>query len=326
MKEGRVIEQGDVEAVLVKPQERYAKDLLAAVPQPNRRSVSAPGRVETMPVSSHPSSTAVRPVLRFEEIQVRYKRPDGSVVEAVRGVSANLNRGEILGLVGESGSGKSTLAKTAVGLARPAAGRVFLNDELLDWSKPQMRWRRNVQYIFQDPRGALDPVARIESQVRLPLEVHRLGSVSERIAGAHRALAEAQLDESLYRRKPGSLSGGQRQRATIARALTLRPQVLICDESVSALDVSIQSRILRLLSELREQLGVAILFISHDLSVIHHLCDRVLVMRQGDLVEEGETAEMFQRPRTAYTKELIAALPLLPNQLDKTGQDRRAVI
>lgn len=329
MKDGRIVEQGNTDTVLTAPKDPYTRELLAAIPRPahRRRCLTAPSNeADKGTIASRTGSTAIKPVLRFEQIRVQYKRQDGSSFEAVRGVSAVIRRGEILGLVGESGSGKSTLAKTAVGLTVPIGGRVFLDDEPLDWSKPQMRWRRDIQYIFQDPRGALDPTARIMSQIRLPLDVHRLGAKAERTPHAQRVMMEAQLDASLHSRKPGSLSGGQRQRATIARALTLQPKVLICDESVSALDVSIRARILDLLLDLRETLAITILFISHDLSVIRHICDRVLVMRRGELVEEGDTIQLFQQPKTAYTQELIASLPLLPGRMEQSQQSHRVFV
>ena len=317
MHRGRVVEQGAVDSVLNAPRHDYTKRLLSAIPRPALRgrrlgllsgedgtSLTAPPRIE-----------GVEPVLRFDDITVQYRRGDGRLFDAVRNVTLHLHRGEILGLVGESGSGKSTVAKTAVGLAAPASGQVTLKGEVLDWNHPRMPWRRGVQYIFQDPRGALDPAARILPQVRLPLDIHRIGTDAERDRRARDLMAETRLDESLYRRKPASLSGGQRQRATVARALALQPEVLICDESVSALDVSIQARVLNLLMDLREKFGIAILFISHDLSVIHHLCDRVAVMRRGELVEEGETETLFQAPRHPYTRKLLSAIPLLPAQM-----------
>lgn len=329
MKDGRIVEHGDTDTVLTAPKAPYTRELLAAIPRPAHRGryLTAPSNeTDKGATTFRPGSITTKPVLRFEQIRVQYKRQDGSSFEAVRGVSAVIRRGEILGLVGESGSGKSTLAKTAVGLTIPIGGRVLLDDEPLDWSRPQMRWRRDIQYIFQDPRGALDPAARIMSQIRLPLDVHRLGAKAERTPRAQRVMMEAQLDATLHSRKPGSLSGGQRQRATIARALTLQPKVLICDESVSALDVSIRARILDLLLDLREKLAITILFISHDLSVIRHICDRVLVMRRGELVEEGDTVQLFQQPKTAYTQELIASLPLLPDRMEQPPESHRVVV
>lgn len=319
MHRGRVVEQGPVDAVLRAPQNDYTRRLLAAIPRPAMRGRRLGLLPDAAPAPAAPASVRVlgeAPVLKFDDIHVQYKRGDGSLVDAVKDVSLSLRRGEIVGLVGESGSGKSTLAKTAVGLATPARGQVVLKGEPLDWDRPQMRWRRDVQYIFQDPRGALDPAARLLNQVRLPLDLHRVGTRAERDARARELLAETRLEENLFLRKPGSLSGGQRQRATVARALALQPEVLICDESVSALDVSIQARVLNLLMDLRETHGIAILFISHDLSVIHHLCDRVAVMRRGELVEQRGTEALFAEPAHPYTRALLSAIPHLP---DHTG-------
>ena len=293
MHRGKIVENGPVGQVLTAPGHAYTRDLIAAIPKPRSR----------------PPPPAGPAILRFDAISVRYQPRASAAVQAVKDVSLTLHRGEILGLVGESGSGKSTLAKTAVGLATPASGQVWLEETPLDWHRPQMVWRRRVQYIFQDPRGALDPIARLARQVRLPLDVHK--RPGNRMALAEARMAETGLHPSLYQRKPAGLSGGQRQRATIARALTLEPEVLICDESVSALDVQIQARVLRLLTDLRAKRGIAILFISHDLSVIRHLCDRVAVMQAGEIVETGDTEAVFATPRHPYTARLVEAIPSL---------------
>lgn len=317
MHRGRVVEQGPVDAVLAAPQHDYTRQMLSALPRRSSRGHRLgllPGEKDR-PVAAPPRIAANDPVLCFEKITVQYRRSGGGLLDAVKGVSLTLIRGEILGLVGESGSGKSTLAKTAVGLATPARGQVTLKGEALDWDRPKMAWRRDVQYIFQDPRGALDPAARILRQVRQPLDIHRVGTNAERDTRARALLTETRLEESLHLRKPGSLSGGQRQRATIARALALQPKVLICDESVSALDASTQARVLNLLMDLREKFGIAILFISHDLSVIHQICDRVAVMRQGELVEQNQTEPLFDMPQHPYTRKLLSAIPLLPDDM-----------
>ncbi len=314
MHRGHVVERGPVTRVLTAPRHAHTKRLLAAIPRPALRGqrLGLLPDESAAPLAAPPRIEGAAPVLNFDRISVRYKRGDGSTVDAARDVTLHLHRGEILGLVGESGSGKSTVAKTAVGLAPLSAGEVRLRGDPLDWNRPRMAWRRDVQYIFQDPRGALDPAARILRQVRLPLDIHRIGSGRERNARARALMAETRLEESLFHRKPGALSGGQRQRATVARALALQPEVLICDESISALDVSIQARVLNLLMDLREKFGIAILFISHDLGVIHHLCDRVAVMHAGRLVEKGETEALFEAPRQDYTRKLLSAIPLLP--------------
>ncbi|CAH2402351.1 ATP-binding cassette domain-containing protein [Mesorhizobium escarrei] len=314
MRNGVILETGSAAAVLAAPRADYTKHLIASMPR------SRPHASGIMPQTSPPAGlrpigvpSARHPALRLDNISVGYKTPDGRRFDAVRNVSVDVGEGEIVGLVGESASGKSTLAKAAVGLVTPSAGRISMNGRVVDWSRPEPSWRREIQYIFQDPRGALDPLGRIVHQVRQPLDIHRLGDKGEREAVARARLLETHLDDKLFGRKPGSLSGGQRQRATIARALTVRPRVLICDESVSALDVSIQAKILDLLLGLRDKYALAILFISHDLSVIQHICDRVVVMRHGKLIEEGPTFELFRNPTESYTRDLIAALPRLPD-------------
>jgi peptide/nickel transport system ATP-binding protein len=317
MQQGRVVEQGWVQTVLTDPQHVYTKQMLAALPRPCSRGhrLGLFSNDTPAPLAAPPLIQPNNPVLRFADVTVQYRRGNGEGFNAVDGVTLDLRQGEILGLVGESGSGKSTLAKTAVGLAAPSQGKVLLNGETLNWADPKMEWRRDVQYIFQDPRGALDPAARILRQVRQPLDIHHVGTSAEREARARALLAETRLGENLFDRKPGSLSGGQRQRATIARALALQPKVLICDESVSALDATIQARVLNLLLDLREKFGVAILFIRHDLSVIHQICDRVAVMRQGQLVEQNQSEPLFASPAHPYTQNLLSAVPRLPTLL-----------
>ena len=316
MAKGRVVEQGPVTDVLEAPREAYTRALLRAIPRPSLRSQRLGDTDERSDAFPAPGIAAgTTPVLAFENVTVAYTGPGGRRKEAVTNVTLDLHQGEVVGLVGESGSGKSSLAKTAVGLARPDQGAVRLDGTALDWRRPEQRWRREVQYIFQDPRGALDPTARIHAQVRAPLDIHEIGAATERNAEAHRMLSDTGIAADLHRRKPGALSGGQRQRATIARALTLTPRVLICDESVSALDVSIQARILNLLMDLRARHGLAILFISHDLGVVRHIADRVAVMQSGQLVEEGAAEALFAAPRAAYTQRLLAAVPALPQEV-----------
>lgn len=315
MNSGRIIERGAARNVLTAPQAEYTQNLLRAIPTPatrGQRLMTAPAGLTENVTSYRPDSAET--VLALEDIRVTYQRPNGHTVNAVDGVSLSLRAGEILGLVGESGSGKSTVAKTAVGLVQANGGSVTIDGRLVDWRRPRREWRRAVQYIFQDPLGALDPLSRVIDQVRAPLDIHGIGRRQERAEMAGRRLTETRLDVALHQKKPRSLSGGERQRATIARALALTPKVLICDESVSALDVSIRAHILDLLMDLRSETGVAILFISHDLSVIHHLCDRVAVMRSGRIVEEGDTAEVFDAPKHDYTRALLGAIPAMPER------------
>lgn len=319
MHQGRLIERGNVQDVLRAPQATYTRGLLGAIPRTEgkgKRLITVNESGQGMSVAPLPPppviDTAAGPVLSFHAVNVTYPRPDGTRFAAVKDVSLEVYPREIVGIVGESGSGKSTLAKTAVGLVAPSKGYVDLDGRKLDWQRRPRRDRRLIQYIFQDPRGALDPLRRAVDQVREVLDLHAIGDRCARTALARQELLRAGLEEDLHERRPARLSGGQRQRVTIARALALKPRVLICDESVSALDVSVQARILNTLLHLRAESDLTILFISHDLSVIHHLCDRVAVMRQGQILEQGETAAVWKAPRQSYTRNLLAALPQLP--------------
>lgn len=317
MHQGRIVESGPSRRVLSRPDHSYTRQLLGALPRPQTRGQALLSVGMQAPPVLPPAPAVDRagpPILRFERIGLRYPDGRGGSVDAVRDVTLNLWPGEILGLVGESGSGKSSLAKTAVGLAHPQKGRVLFEGAALGQTRAD---RRKIQYIFQDARGALDPTARVLHQLEEVLTVHRLEPKNARAGRASGELARAGLDAHLHRRRPPSLSGGQRQRATIARALLLQPKVLICDESVSALDVSIQARILNLLMELRAREGLSILFISHDLSVVHHLCDRIAVMQGGALVEEGMTEALWSAPRAPYTRRLLAAVPQLPAPMER---------
>ncbi|MDQ6772987.1 MAG: ATP-binding cassette domain-containing protein [Candidatus Dormibacteraeota bacterium] len=219
---------------------------------------------------------------------------------AVAGVSFAVRAGESLGVVGESGSGKSTLMRLLLGLERPDAGRVEYCGGSL---------QREVQVVFQDPAGALDPRMRVGEIVLEPLRVMRLpGDRAGRLAELLEAVG---LPETAARLYPHQFSGGQRQRIAIARALAPRPQVLLADEPVSALDVSVRAQILNLLQDLREAYGLTLVLVSHDLAVVRHLCDRVLVMRRGEIVEAGETRQIFRAPQHEYTRLLLASIPTL---------------
>lgn len=324
MQQGQIKEIGRTADVLSAPRAAYTQSLIAAIPSAANRGQRLPtlkdleaGRA----VAALPAAPRIErkhtPVLSLRNISVDYMRPDRSRFRAVDDISLDLHANEILGIVGESGSGKSTLAKAAIGLVSPSAGEICINGQAMDWRRASRADRRQMQYIFQDPRGALDPSRHILSQVREPLDVHGIGKRTERHELASQALLRAGLEPAHHLRRPGNLSGGQRQRATIARALALSPQILICDESVSALDVSVQARILNTLLEIRASQNIAILFISHDLSVIRHLCDRVLVMQHGKVVETGPVEEVWGAPKQAYTRALLAALPQLPQVVRK---------
>ena len=215
-------------------------------------------------------------------------------IEVLKGISLSIDEGEIVGLVGESGCGKSTLAKSILGLVRPDSGEI-----VNETKHPQM--------IFQDPYSSLNPAKTVQFILEEPLKNLTDFGPEERCAKAKEKLTAAGLDEKYLTHKPSELSGGQRQRVCIAESLMMDPKLLIADEPVSALDVTIQAQILKLLDDLQETLGLSILFISHDLRVVYQLCDRVLVMKEGVIVEEGDIDEVYRNPKHEYTKQLLAA-------------------
>ena len=235
----------------------------------------------------------------------------GRTVQAVREVDATIARGETVGLVGEFGSGKSTLGRVMLGLTPATHGAVVFDGKPLEsLSTGELRaQRRRMQIVFQDPFGSLDPRRRVGAQIADGLAIHELAPASERSARVAALLAKVGLDPSHARRFPHEFSGGQRQRVGIARALATAPDFLVADEPVSALDVSIQAQIVQLLISLQSELGLAMLFISHDLSIVRHLCHRVMVMYLGRMVEEGPAQQLFAAPAHPYTRALISATP-----------------
>ena len=232
-------------------------------------------------------------------------------VKAVDGVSLHIGPGETLGLVGESGCGKSTLGKAVVRLLKPTSGSIGFNGtDITRMSQRALRpLRRDFQMIFQDPVESLDPRMSVRSIIEEPLLIHRTGSRSDRVRMVNELLDRVGLPSSAAERYPFEFSGGQRQRIGIARALALKPKLIVCDEPVSALDVSIQSQILNLLVELQRELGLSYLFIAHDLSVVKHVSDRVAVMYLGKIVELAPSESIYRDPRHAYTKALLSAIP-----------------
>ncbi len=240
----------------------------------------------------------------------------GRPVQAVRAVDAHIGRGEAVGVVGESGSGKSTLGRLMLGLLPATEGAVSFDGIPLG-DLPRSEWRklrRRMQIVFQDPYGSLDPRRRIGAQIADGLGIHELSPASERAARVDALLARVGLDAAHAQRFPHEFSGGQRQRIGVARALATEPDFLVADEPVSALDVSIQAQIVKLLDGLRRDLGLAMLFISHDLPVVRHLCDRVMVMYLGRVMEEGPAEQVFSAPAHPYTRALISATPRLDPQ------------
>jgi len=262
--------------------------------------------------SPGPYTTATGPLLIADNLVKHYKARDGQgIARAVDGVSLTLKRGETLGIVGESGCGKSTLARLILRLIEPTSGRVRLEgDDISALSSGALRRRRrDMQIVFQDPFASLDPRMTIAQIIAEPLDIHGLGRPAERRRKVEDLLLMVGLDRSALSRYPHEFSGGQRQRIGIARAIALEPRLLILDEPVSALDVSIQSQILNLLVDLKARLNLSYIFISHDLSVVEHVSDRVAVMYLGRIVEEGRAGQVLRQPRHPYTEALVSAVP-----------------
>jgi oligopeptide/dipeptide ABC transporter ATP-binding protein len=237
----------------------------------------------------------------------------GRAIHAVSEVTLAIGRGETLGLVGESGSGKSTVGRLLLGLLAPSAGSVHFDGTDLAMLKPDplRRLRARMQLVFQDPYASLDPRRRVGAQIADGLAIHHLAEGSEREERVAALLEQVGLEPAHAERYPHEFSGGQRQRIGIARALAPAPDFIVADEPVSALDVSVQAQVLALLADLRRRLGLAMLFISHDLPVVRHLCDRVAVMYLGRVMEQGTVAEVFDNPRHPYTEALLSAAPSL---------------
>jgi len=272
-------------------------------------------QISAVQAAAVPPAAAERPLLQAESLQKRYEVGGGlfgatRTVDAVKGVSFSIAENEFVALVGESGSGKSTIAKLLAGIEGPSAGKILLGGEDLTALHDNAQRASRVQMVFQDPASALNPRRRIASIVTQAMEAgSRHASWEERLKRTRELLAEVGMSQDFASRLPGQLSGGQRQRVNIARALCSIPKVLVADEIVSGLDVSIQAQLLNLLARLRAELGFAMLFISHDLSVVRHLCGRVLVMYRGEIVEQGPVEKVFGDPQHAHTRALLSSVP-----------------
>jgi len=270
-------------------------------------------------------------VKHFSRKQGLFQKP--SVVKAVDNVSFAIDEGEMFGLVGESGSGKSTTGRAILRLIEPTGGEVFFRGEnVLAFSRTRMRLaRRDMQIIFQDPYSSLNPRMRVGDIVEEPLVIHKLGSKENRSERVAELFELVGLERAMMQRYPHEFSGGQRQRIGIARALALNPALIIADEAVSALDVSIQAQVVKLLMDLKARFKLTYLFIAHDLRLVEHICSRVAVMYLGKVVEMGETGALFANPTHPYTRALLSAIPVLdpdePRQrivLDPKSFDREA--
>ena len=304
MRKGKMVESAGTIELFDAPKEQYTRDLLAAVPRIGA-GASRP-ELETRDV-----------LVRYDDVSVNFPIRQGLLgrvaarVHAVEHVSLEIFRGETLSLVGESGCGKSTMAKALVGLV-PHTGRIEINGQALGDldSRGRKATRRDLQMVFQDPMAALDARMTIGELIREPLVIHGIGTAEEQKARVRELLERVELSANVYNRYPHQFSGGQRQRICIARALALKPKLIICDESVAALDVSIQAKVLDLLRDLQKESGVTYLFISHDMAVVENISDRVAVMYLGQIVEMGTRAQLFGNPQHPYTKRLLAAVPV----------------
>ncbi len=310
MQGGTLVESGTVEHVLQRPQHAYTQGLINAIPSEHTKGqrLSARDRVVAVAQPATAANASAEWLLEARNIVKGFKGH-----RAVSDVSFTLGRGETLGIVGESGSGKTTLSRIALALAQPDSGEVLFQGKAWSHASPrdQREIRRHISVVYQDPLSSFDPRWRVS---QILLDAIALGPAIPGQTANQRALsllASVGLGPEHMTQKPARLSGGQRQRVAIARAIATQPDVIVLDEAVSALDVTIQAQILDLLSDLQQQLGVSYLFISHDLGVIHHMSDRVLVMQDGVAVEQGTASEIFYRPRHPYTQKLLASLPRL---------------
>ncbi len=283
-------------------------------------------------MSERPTTDSA-PLLRVEGLRKTFTqggslfgRREASTVHAVDDVSFEIRPGETLSLVGESGSGKSTTAYCVLRLIEPDAGSVtFKGHELVGMSRRELApLRRHMQLVFQDPYGALNPRRTIEDSIIEPMRIHRIGTDDERRARARELAELVGMDLAHLPRHPHQFSGGQRQRIVIARALALGPELLVCDEPVSALDVSVQAQILNLLKDLQDEFGLSLLFIAHDLAVVRTMSDRVMVMNGGKVVESGTADEVYDSPRDEYTRALLASVPIADPRRARARRDAAA--
>ncbi|MFN4093058.1 MAG: ABC transporter ATP-binding protein [Acinetobacter johnsonii] len=334
MRQGQIREQGRVKDVLERPQDVYTKALLHCRPQLSKRPMRLPmisdfmqqkgdDYIETHTVDVESLQQRSRGLTGQEEIilDVRdlkksfYSRKGlfgKEEFQAVKGVSFQLAKGKTLGLVGESGSGKTTIGLLLMRLQEATGGKaLFEGQDILAMSEKKFaRYQRKIQIIFQNPYASLNPRFTVGQILMEPMQVHRIGADdTERKQMALDLLERVSLPAQAFYRYPHEFSGGQRQRIAIARCLTLKPEVLICDESVSALDVSVQAQVLNLLQDLQDEFGLSYIFISHDLSVVKYISDQIMVMNHGDLVEIANSDDLYQSPQHEYTKRLLSAIP-----------------
>lgn len=340
MYKGNIVEEGTVKEIFSEPKHPYTKGLLACRPSPDHQLKKLPIVADFLDAEDRTVSVetirerysykdneikdrkqklyAQRPILQINELCTWFPVGAGLLsnrklfVKAVNRVSFDVYPGETLGLVGESGCGKSTLGRSILRLIEPTSGNINFEDtNLRTLGKRDMRnIRRDIQIIFQDPYSSLNPRLTIGDSLMEPLQVHQLHeNNTQRKKKVLELLERVNLPANYFNRYPHEFSGGQRQRIVIARALALQPKFIICDESVSALDVSVQAQVLNLIRELQQEFNLTYIFISHDLSVIKHISDRVMVMNKGEIIETGDPDDIYYRPKEEYTKRLISSIP-----------------
>jgi len=319
MYKGQVVESGPSLEVLQHPQHPYTKRLVAAAPSlASQRIISAKERGEDADalldhhIAGESTLEKSEHIITVDHLTKEFKLPrKKEMFKAVDDVSFSVKRGTTLAIVGESGSGKSTVANMVLHLLKPTSGKVFYEgrDTSTFKSKDLLGFRRHVQPVFQNPYGSLDPMYSIFRSIEEPLRIHKIGDKKWRANRVKELLDMVEMPASVMGRYPNELSGGQRQRIAIARAMALDPDVIVCDEAVSALDVLVQDQVLRLLNDLQAEKGLSYLFITHDLAVVRQIADEVVVMQHGKLVEHATTDEVFEHPRQQYTRDLLDAIP-----------------
>jgi peptide/nickel transport system ATP-binding protein len=339
MHKGEIVEQGFTKDILHNPQQPYTKALLACRPGGKTKGVrlpvvsdfinpeaaitekfSAPEEFTThlSPLTTHPTILEVKNLHIHFPVKKNLFGKATQYFKAVDDVSFSVQHGDIVGLVGESGCGKTTLGRSILQLIKPTSGKILLEGKDLTQINAEIlrKMRKDLQIVFQDPYGSLNPRITIGEAILEPLKVHsvlnnssRSTAYKQRKEKVMELLEKVSLDTNHFKRYPHQFSGGQRQRICIARALALNPSFLIFDESVSALDVSVQAQVLNLLNDLKAEFGFTAIFISHDLSVVHYICNRILVMYKGKIVEEGTAGQVYHHPNNEYTKRLINAIP-----------------
>jgi len=330
MYQGKIVEQNSASALFLQPKETYTKALLASKPSTTERlkklptvknflenTISTTVETKSEREKRHQEIYAQSPLLEVVNVEKEFVSNPGlfqqkTSVKAVNNVSFKIYEGETLGLVGESGCGKSTLGNVILQLDKATAGKVsYRGNDITKISKTELRkLRKEIQLIFQDPFSSLNPRIPAGKAIMEPMEVHRLyKNNKERKQKTLELLHRVGLDESHFNRYPHEFSGGQRQRIGIARTIAVEPKLIVCDESVSALDISVQAQVLNLLNELKDKFGFTYIFISHDLAVVKYMADQLLVMNQGKIVEQGDADHIYANPEKEYTQKLIDAIP-----------------